>query len=498
MEILTKFTTDWLNTDPVFINTKTRLVSRRISDVLDFSDLEFDPEGLSNYLRFGYIVFTKTPFRNVEKLPPNSQAVLSVGKDGRKSLEVTQGADPVLRYIGRQSSVEECVHLIKDTTNNLVSRHDNDADILLPLSGGYDSRMLLSVLDDKSRLKAVTYDISLSQNYSFETVRAKFLCDQLNVDWRQINLRCYWSQYITDITYGIFGSEMSLQPSYHVEMYEQAKTLFGKNLIVLSGSVGDWWSGEKLPLFKPETWEQCLGLFHTIGIAFSADNITLKHDESYNESCIKPLLDTIQESYLYRTVFSKRGRIGLASFICRTAGAYFPVVTPFYDIDVAMAQVNLPEAARKDREWQKSYFASVGMDVDGFIDSAYSFSANNSLDLIAAHFCASSMDLIDENLFDGIIRKDRIRWINERLNYVKSVPMSNFMAVAKSTFSNDNKDTHPPTSRLGRYLDSICPYLLNSGELFEAVNEWSILLPLQMSMQIAGKGSMPNRPLFNS
>ena len=51
------FTSDWLNLHPVFYNTKTLDISHNIKDVIDYCDLELDPEGFNNYLDFGYSVF---------------------------------------------------------------------------------------------------------------------------------------------------------------------------------------------------------------------------------------------------------------------------------------------------------------------------------------------------------------------------------------------------------------------------------------------------------
>ena len=62
------YETDWLNTKPVFYNEKTKKVSYNINDVIDYANLEFDPEGLGNYLDFGYSVLGHTPVKGVKFL----------------------------------------------------------------------------------------------------------------------------------------------------------------------------------------------------------------------------------------------------------------------------------------------------------------------------------------------------------------------------------------------------------------------------------------------
>lgn len=485
--------TDWLNTTPVFYNVITKKFSKRISDVIDWANLQFDNEGLYNYLRFGYIIFGKTPIKNVERLPPNSVIKCIDNDFGQRVISIETKDDPIFNHFERRSCPEECLDILKKKISSLLaSQKAFGKNILLPLSGGYDSRIILSMIDDKSSVKAITYDVSLSEHFSSETVNAQILCQKLGVDWRRIDLKRYWGEEIVGMSFSLFGPEMSYQPAYHVEMYENVKKSLGENYVVLSGSVGDWWSGEKLALKNLSSWEDYPELFHTIGISIPTEYIQVKADESYNESCVRPVFEEITSSYIYRTVFSKRGRIGLASFIDRVAESAFGSLTPFYDLDVAMSQLALPSDERKERKWQKEYFSKVGLDVDQSNRASYSISNNNSLDLIAACFCSSEMVGLDPSLFDGIIDRRRIEWINKCLGSMKSLEIQRYIDVAKWTFSNDNSKKLEPGNRMGAYFDHVCSHLLNSWEYNQAINEWSILAPIQKTISIAQSGDYKN------
>ncbi|HEU4859385.1 MAG TPA: hypothetical protein VFT15_06105, partial [Chitinophagaceae bacterium] len=59
-QIKVEYVTDWLASNTIFYNEKTRHVSHNINNVIDFRNLEFDAEGLNNYLDFGYCVFEQT------------------------------------------------------------------------------------------------------------------------------------------------------------------------------------------------------------------------------------------------------------------------------------------------------------------------------------------------------------------------------------------------------------------------------------------------------
>ena len=52
MSLLTEAKTDWLGSEPVFYNEKTKLISKNMLDVIDYDNFEFDEEGLNNYLQF--------------------------------------------------------------------------------------------------------------------------------------------------------------------------------------------------------------------------------------------------------------------------------------------------------------------------------------------------------------------------------------------------------------------------------------------------------------
>lgn len=479
---------DWLNTSPVFYNKITKKISGKISDVIDWNNLDFDKDGLYNYLRFGYIVFEKTPIKNVERIPPNSTIFRYRNPEGKLEISINVNEDPVIDFLDRKSSPEECLYILKKSISNKIN--DEKAagkKLLLPLSGGYDSRIIFSMIDEKSRIQAITYDVSLSEHFSSETINAKTICHKFNVKWQKVDVRQYWGKEIVDMNFAQFGPEMSLQPAYHIEMFERSKKIFGENYIAVSGSVGDWWSGEKLPLNKLTSWEQYVDLFHTIDIAIPLEYIEIKFDNSYNESCVRPSFDKIADSYIYRTVFSKRGRIGLASFINRVADNSFGSITPFYDLDVAMSQLTLPSAERKDRKWQRDYFSRIGLDIDRENHYNYSISYNNSLDLIAACLCNSEMDRLDPNLFDKIINKSRIDWINYHLDKISHLDIQKYIDVAKWTFNQENLTKKDERKNFGDYFDKICNHLVNNQETSKAINEWSVLLPIQLTLQAANK-----------
>ena len=475
---------DWINSRPVFYNSVTKKVSHNMNDVVDWGRFEFDPEGLYNYLRFGYIVFDKTVIKNVFRLPCNGIVSL-VDEGGIVGLDVSCVPDPVLSSLDRTSSVDECLHKIKKHISNFEARHPSGG-FLLPLSGGHDSRLLLTMIEDKSRINAVTYDISMSQRYSSEVVLAQILAHKYGARWACLNLDDYFKKSYCVRNFDLFCLEMPIHASYHIEMFDKARQIYGSDNVVLSGSVGDWWSGEKVPLPDVRSWEDAEGLFFNHGISMPLEFIKVGADRSYNESQIAPVLDLLRESSVFKTVFSRRGRGGLASYIYRTAENHFPAYTPFFDFDVAISQLSLPQSERVDRVWQKRYFSSVGADV-GLVDLPnLSISADCSQDLQAAIVAGADFVLLKESIFDGLVDLSRIRWINASIEGLKNIPLEFMRRVSNGLYAMDNSRAVKTSS--GRDFDSIFSSVIGLGSLNKAIREWTLLLPIQMAVDRAAQG----------
>jgi hypothetical protein len=67
------FETDWLGSRPVFYNELTNCASCNVNDVIDYSHIEFDPEGFNYFLDFGYSILGLTPLRNIKVLRYSSK-----------------------------------------------------------------------------------------------------------------------------------------------------------------------------------------------------------------------------------------------------------------------------------------------------------------------------------------------------------------------------------------------------------------------------------------
>ena len=168
------YTTDWLGSDPVFYNEITGKISHNINDVIDFNYIEFHPEGLCNYLDYGYSILEQTPLKNIKFLRHSSQITLEDSK-----IKVTYFDDIAEKYIGQASNEQDVLNILEKSINNWADTHKGE--IILPLSGGYDSRLLASLIKDKERIRSFTYGLSEKQEESFEVVKAKKIAEILKI-----------------------------------------------------------------------------------------------------------------------------------------------------------------------------------------------------------------------------------------------------------------------------------------------------------------------------
>ena len=96
--------------------------------------------------------------------------------------------DPVLKLglFNSKTKSEEVMSSIKDYVNNIED--EVSGNIIIPTSGGYDSRLLNWAIGDKSRIRSFTYGISGNQKNSREVVLAKETSKRLKTKWEQIEL----------------------------------------------------------------------------------------------------------------------------------------------------------------------------------------------------------------------------------------------------------------------------------------------------------------------
>jgi len=489
MSIIQTYQTDWITSKPVFYNTKTKRAGAKMVDVIEWSDFEFNPEGLYNYLFFGYQVFDQTAVQHVKILRHSS--ILNQFLDERQNFQysIEELNDPIEAYIGKRTTVDEAVEKLRDHVNSFEvesKKNHPGKRFMLPLSGGYDSRLLATLINEKSRIDAFTYDISLSEQYSFEVVRAQEVCRKLGIKWRKLLLNNYWNKAYAEKNFQAFCLEMPLHASYHMEMYDTIVREHGNNYVALSGSVGDWWSGQKVPLNVPKDHHNFNSLFFNHGISIPPEFIKVRTDHSIKRQEYENNIKRLNDDELFKIVFARRGRIGLATYIYRTAALYFDVYTPFYDLNIAMSQLNLPGDQRIGRKWLTNFFKENNLDIEHDKKKRIIASNDYGLDVKTAYYTLQKDDLLQLQYLKEIVDESRLIWINNQLSKIKSIPFPILTPISQKLFHIDSlANAMSAKTIFGSGFDYLYRTLYGMPDIFKAISEWTVLKPLEHALHKA-------------
>jgi hypothetical protein len=397
---------DWLGAIPVFYNTKDKIVSTLSNCCL--VDKTIHDEGLADYCEFGYSVFEQTIFKDVKFMRYFSKLTIS-----SNSIDTENKNDPVLdeSFLEKVTDEDNVIKLMQNYISEVEK--NTSGDIILPTSGGYDSRMLNYLVKNKKRIKSFTYGISKNQSLSAEVVYAKKISEIYNTQWEQIELNEY-HKYM-DNWASIYGFSTHLHGMYHIEFY---KKILQKYRFVdasfLSGIIGDAWA--KYGKFKSvNTYLDVINLGYTHGLNLNVKFIELNNRKTNIKNFFNMNKVFLQNEKI-KSVYAMRIKIMLISYLAQIP-EYFgiPVWTPFLNFKIVKATLNIPDNRRRNRAWQKTFFKKVGLDLENMHLKSIS---SNKLDYETAK--GFEFENIDVNIMKKYINEDRLVQINDHLSDLSS------------------------------------------------------------------------------
>lgn len=395
---------DWLGSIPVFFNKNKGIVSTIPN--LCLTDKVINFESLANFMQFGYSVFEKTPFNSVQFMRYFSKIIIT-----RTKLEIVSKPDPVSSSNFLKGNIEEkeVLELIEKYIANIEGK--TEGDIVVPTSGGYDSRLLNLLVKDKTRIKSFTYGISKDQTRSHEVVYASKISELLKTEWNQIKLNHY-HKYLKE-WFSIYGVSTHLHGMYQIEFYTkiiQKQTL--NNPTLLSGIIGDLWaSSDRYLNIRIETSDDIVNLGLTHGIQLNSDHLkfhgTKKDLNQFLKKNEKFFLDNRLQS-----VFSVRLKIILLSYLTQIP-EYFgiPAWTPFLNYEIVRSMLRIKNDRRKNRIWQRDFFFRSGVNLESMRLKSYK---SNKLNFEIAR--KNQVDPINIELMSRFIQSTRIKEINKILS----------------------------------------------------------------------------------
>jgi len=402
------YETDWLASEPVFYNLKTGKASKKINEIIPTdNNFNFHFEGLYNYLAYGYSVFGQTPIEDINFLPPASQLILA--NDGK--LFVKNLPDPIEKWLDFKLKERDVIELVRERVQKWEKSLPADQEIILPLSGGFDSRFLLWCLKDKKRVRAFTYGVSNEQNNSTEVIYAKALAQYYNLNWKQINLGNFHTYF--DDWDAEFGISTHAHGMYHFEFYKKIYQIIKYECSLLSGIFGDVWAGN-VPKVDIKSSKDIVKLSYAHGLCVDPNKLKIIEKQK-NTTLLRDQFWTNNREHFsdhrYQIIYTIRNKIILISYLMRLPRRFgFKTFSPFLDIDIAIAMLNLPQERRTDRKWQREFFKKEGLDLESkILNTNYS----NTLDLQATK--KNSLQPLDINLLKIFFDEKYLKWINKNI-----------------------------------------------------------------------------------
>ncbi len=398
---------DWLGSIPVFYNKKEGLVSTLPN--LCLKDKALHKEGLANFCEFGYSVFEQTMFRDVKFMRYFSKLKIS-----KEQISLEYKEDPILDLdLDVEVDEKDVLCLIKEYINNV--ENEIEGDIILPISGGYDSRLLCHSINNKSRLQAYTYGVSEKQEESFEVVYAKKITEILNVKWKHIELNSY--HHHIDAWFKLFGFSTHLHGMYQIEFYKElAKEKSNVKSSILSGIYGDLWAGS-IQYKKLNSWLELHRLGYSHGLSLNKSKLA-NHEVEYKLKM--KFYEDHKESFKNNkclAIHTARFKIILISYLTQLP-EYFgmPSWTPFLNFDIATSMLKINENHRSSRSWQRDYFKKIGLDIEGM---GLKSKKDNRLNFDIAR--KEEFEKLNVSLLQDIIDYKALKNINREIVEKKSI-----------------------------------------------------------------------------
>ena len=441
------YESDWLASTPFFHNSRTGAAGTDIWQVIPHDDIRFHSEGLYNFLDFGYSVFEQTPLADVRFLRHSTR--LWRGADGQLTVEALD--DPVDHWRDYRLSEADVIDLIRARVQAWEASLPADQEIVLPLSGGFDSRLLLWCIQDKARVRAYTYGLSEDQERSTEVVHARALAERFGVRWERIPLGDFHRHF--DAWDAAFGLSTHAHGMYHFEFYTRIRERLAGRQAFLSGIIGDAWAGS-IPVRRIEAPGELTILGYTHGLCADPTRLVVSPNHDLREAFWAEHRERLAD-HRFQVVTSMRLKLMLLSYLIRGPRLFgFEPWTPYLDIDIAMAMLNLPQERRANRQWQQDFFTKVGLDLE---NQGLESSWQNNLNMQAIK--RIPVPPLNRELLADLIDPAYVEWINRRVRLTRLAGLNRrLQRVRKVGGALRRLGVRPPADE-GETLQAYCAYL---------------------------------------
>ena len=233
---------DYAGTVPYYYSkTGPLIISSFISVVekaLGVSEYDIDLAALFAFVKFGHSIWDETVWQEIASGTPSSKTTFSADADHhplgliQKSAFSDDGSQA--KFVRAKSLLE-----LKELNSSLVKDSLRGSEqIVLPLSSGLDSRLVLAGISDDNILKRRTLAVTYGPVNSIEVKSAKRLAEESGIKWLHLDLPLdFLSEKFLSESSLIFGSSLHMHAMYQLEFLEELKRrgLAGEGSVLTSG-----------------------------------------------------------------------------------------------------------------------------------------------------------------------------------------------------------------------------------------------------------------------
>jgi len=245
---------DYAGTIPVYYSMRNYLSLSNIEPVtvLDsnsgFEDISY--ENMFGYLKFSHYIWDETLYRHIFVQEPDALFIYKNNKSEpiKTNLNTLKRSDKLIGASDKKVA-EELYLLNEELVTQSLQNYD---EVILPLSAGYDSRLIFASLSKnklvKDKLKCFTY----GPYKTMDVESAKMLTKKFKIYWKQIDFDFEYlkREYLNQIGM-IFGGSLHFHGMYQFEFYNLIKNYFSnKKTVITSGFMTGVPAGQHISLLN--------------------------------------------------------------------------------------------------------------------------------------------------------------------------------------------------------------------------------------------------------
>ncbi len=329
-------------------------------------DFSYDKFGIAESLLFGYPLAERTLIKNFRRVSPASLIKINL-QNQTTQIEILYSYNFEEKLYAGKSLNEVTDRMIELLTDASKVRLSDEAENVLSLSGGLDSRALAVILKNiNARFRTATY-IGYKEFADKDAVGAGEVAKQLNLDWDLIKVEPLTGDAIQELIQNKNGLN-TLSSAFLLSFYKQLSDKFGRNMIYITGDGGDKVFPDHRASKKLNSTAELLNYMISNKYFIHPDKIEkllcIKKQELYDS--IIATLDSYPEqsmSYKYvRFIIMERGVKWLFEAEDRNR-FYFWSVAPFYGNKFFIYSMNVDDDLKSGHKLYYEFLNKLSPDL---------------------------------------------------------------------------------------------------------------------------------------